>query len=75
MFFYWLVSGFVFFFKKYQYRYFTSAIQRFWRRSFTIFWAIEGCIFVIFLYLTLNANQEPVYMYDNSQIYKTHLFS
>ncbi len=75
MFFYWLVSGFVFFFKKYQYRYFTSSIQRFWRRSFTIFWAIEGCVFVVFLYLTVNANQEPVYMYDNSQIYKTHLFS
>jgi len=25
--------------------------------------------------LTLNANQEPVYMYDYIQVYKTHLFS
>lgn len=75
MFFYWLVSGFVFFMKKYQYRYFTSAIQRFWRRSFIIFWGIEGFVFLVFLYLTLNSNQEPVFMYDNSQVYKTHLFS
>lgn len=75
MFFYWLISGFVWFFKKYQYRYFTGSIQRFWRRSFIIFWAIEGFLFLIFVYLTLNANQEPVFMYDNSQVYKTHLFS
>ena len=75
MFFYWLISGFVFFVKKYQYRYFTSSLQRFWRRSFIIFWAIEGFLFTIFIYLTLNSNQEPVFMYDNSQVYKTHLFS
>ena len=75
MFFYWLISGFVFFFKKYQFRYFTSSIQRFWRRSYVIFWAIEGFLFCIFIYLTLNANQEPVFMYDESQVYKTHLFS
>ena len=75
MFFYWLVSGFVFFIKKYQYRYFTSSIQRFWRRSFILFWAIEGFLFCIFLYLTINSNNEPVFMYDNSQVYKTHLFS
>lgn len=75
MFFYWLISGFVWFFKKYQYRYYTSSIQRFWRRSFIIFWAIEAFLFCIFVYLTLNASQEPVFMYDNSQVYKNHLFS
>jgi len=75
MFFYWLLSGFVFFVKKYQYRYFTSSIQRFWRRSFVIFWVIEAFLFLIFIYLMLNSNQEPVFMYDNSQVYKTHLFS
>ena len=36
-FFYWLLSGFTFFVKKYQYRYFTSAIQRFWKRTFALF--------------------------------------
>ena len=75
MFFYWLISGFVFFIKKYQYRYFTSSIQRFWRRCFAIFWMLEAYLFMWFLYLTLNANQEPVFMYDNIQVYKTHLFS
>ena len=75
MFFYWLMSGFVFFIKRYNYAKYTSAIQRFWRRSYILFWLIESCVFLVFLYLTLNANQEPVYMYDYIQIYKTHLFS
>ena len=52
-----------------------TAIQRFWRRSLIIFWAIEGCLFVTFLYLILNANQEPVYVYDNVQVFKTHFYS
>lgn len=75
MFFYWLISGFVFFIKKYQYGKFTSAIQRFWRRTFIIFWALETFLFLIFLYLVLNASNEPVYMYDLIQLNKTHLFS
>lgn len=75
MFFYWLISGFVFFIKKYQYRYYTSSIQRFWRRCFAIFWMLEGYLFLCYLFLTLNANEEPVFMYDNIQVYKTHLFS
>lgn len=75
MFFYWLISGFVFFIKKYRYAKFTSSNQRFWKRSYILFWLIESCLFVVFLYLTFNANNEPVYMYDFSQIFKTHLFS
>lgn len=74
-FFYLLISGFVFFIKKYQYRLYTSAIQRFWRRSLFIFWAIEGSLFICFIYFILNANQEPVHVYDNIQIYKTHFYS
>jgi hypothetical protein len=73
--FYLLISGFVFFIKKYQYRLYTTAIQRFWRRSLIIFWAIEASLFITFVYLMLNANQEPVYTYDNIQIYKTHFYS
>lgn len=75
MFFYWLVSGFVFFIKKYQYGRFTSSIQRFWKRTYIIFWIIEASTFAVFLYLTINATSEPVYMYDQAKIYKTHLFS
>lgn len=73
--FYLLISGFVFFIKKYQYRLYTSSIQRFWRRTLIIFWAIEGSLFICFVYFILNANQEPVYVYDNIQIYKTHFYS
>ena len=73
--FYLLFSGFVFFIKKYQYRLFTSVIQRFWRRSLIIFWAIEGSLFTCFVYLIFNASQEPIHTYDNIQIYKTHFYS
>jgi hypothetical protein len=73
--FYLLISGFVFFIKHYQYRLYTSVIQRFWRRTLIIFWAIEGSLFTCFFYLIINASQEPIYMYDNIQIYKTHFYS
>jgi hypothetical protein len=73
--FYLLISGFVFFYKKYQYRLYTSAIQRFWRRTLIIFWAIEGSLFICFVYLIFNASQEPLHVYDNIQIYKTHFYS
>jgi hypothetical protein len=75
MFVYWLLSGFVFFIKKYQYSKFTSVIQRFWKRTYALFWALETFVFLIFFYLTLNASEEPVYMYDQMKLYKTHLFS
>ena len=75
MYFYWLMSGFVFFVKKYQYSKFTSVIQRFWKRTFILFWMIEGSLVLVFIFLTLNASTEPMYMYDQIQVYKTHLFS
>ena len=75
MFSYWLLSGFIFFIKKYQYSKFTSVIQRFWKRSYILFWVIESGVFLVFFYLTLNAAEEPVYMYDQIKLFKTHLFS
>jgi hypothetical protein len=75
MFAYWLLSGFVFFIKKYQFSKFTSAIQRFWRRSYILFWLIEFSLFSVFFYLTLNSNNESWYMYDQLQVFKTGLFS
>lgn len=75
MLFYWLISGFVFFFKKYQYGKYTSAIQRFWKRSFILFWLLETCLLSVFIYLTFIASQESFFMFDQIQIYKTHLFS
>jgi hypothetical protein len=73
--FYWLFSGFTFFLKKYRYRYFTSSLQRFWKRCYAIFWMLEFFLFFIYFYLTFMASQEPFLMYDNAQIFKTHLFS
>nr|QBI37904.1 Ymf68 [Tetrahymena rostrata]QGS65283.1 Ymf68 [Tetrahymena rostrata] len=75
MFLYWLISGFVFFIKKYQYSRFTAAIQRFWKRTYIIFWLIEAGTFSVFFYLTLNSSSEPVYMYDQIKIFKNNLFS
>lgn len=75
MFSYWLLSGFVFFVKKYQFGKYTSVIQRFWRRSYILFWLLEACLFIVFFYLTINSAAEPFYMYDQIQIFKTRLFS
>jgi hypothetical protein len=75
MFVYWLLSGFVYFIKKYQYSKYTSVVQRFWKRSFILFWVLETFLFLIYFYLTLNATEEPVYMYDQMKLYKSHLFS
>ena len=73
--FYWIISGFVFFFKKYQYGKFTSVIQRFWKRTLILFWLIEGGLLLVFVFLILNSN---VYLYNGvnqMQIFQTHLFS
>ena len=75
MFVYWLLSGFVYFIKKYQYSKYTSVVQRFWKRSFILFWVLETFLFLVYFYLTLNATEEPVYMYDQMKLYKSHLFS
>ena len=75
MFVYWIISGFVFFFKKYQFGKYTTSIQRFWRRTYILFWMIEGGTFLVFLFFTLNSSQESFYMYDQINIFKTHLYS
>jgi len=75
MFSYWLLSGFVFFFKKYQFSRYTTSIQRFWRRTYILFWLIEGSTFIVFLFFTINASQEPFYMFDQISIFKSHLYS
>ena len=67
---YLLISGFVFFLKKYKYAKYTTATHRFWRRCLSIFWALEGYLFLVFLYLTIYSNQEPFFMYDNIQAFK-----
>lgn len=72
---YWLISGFVFFIKKYKFGKFTSAIQRFWRRSYILFWLIECSLFAVFIYLAINASQEVPYTFDVLQLDKMRLYS
>ena len=72
---YLLLSGFVFFLKRYNFSKFTTVISRFWKRSFNLFWLLEGFIFVCFIYLTLNSSSEITYFYDYQSLFKTHLFS
>lgn len=75
MLYFWLMSGFNFFLKRYQYGKFTSQIQRFWKRTNTYFWLIEGFLLLIFFYYYLNSAQEPTYMYDYSALNQEYLIS
>lgn len=73
MLYFWLMSGFNFFLKRYQYGKFTSQIQRFWKRTNTYFWLIEGFLMLLFFYYYLNSSQEPLYMYDYSAVNQEYL--
>lgn len=75
MMYFWLMSGFNFFLKRYQYGKFTSQIQRFWKRTNTSFWLIEGFLILLFFYYYLNSSQEPTYMYDYSGLNQEYLIS
>ena len=65
---YLLISTFNSFLIKYRFGKFTSAIQRFWKRTGMIFWLLEGFLFLIFFYYFLNSSQEPLYMFDYSSL-------
>jgi hypothetical protein len=65
---YLLMSTFNSFLIKYKYGKFTSAIQRFWKRTGMVFWLIEGFLFLLFFYYFLNSSQEPLYMFDYSAL-------
>lgn len=76
MLFFWLMSGFNFFLKRYRFGKFTSAIQRFWKRTNTYFWIVEGYLFLLFFYYYLNSSQEVLYFVDDinlSQNFITNL--
>lgn len=66
--FFWLMSGFNFFIKRAKFGKFTARLQRFWKHAFVSFWAIEGFLFSLFFYYYLNSSQEPLYMYDRSNL-------
>lgn len=72
---FWLFSSFNFFLKRYKYGKFTSATQRFWKRTNAYFWIIEGFLFFLFFYYFLNSSQEPLYFYDESALNQNHLLN
>ncbi len=65
---YLLMSTFNSFLIKYKYGKYTSAIQRFWKRTGIVFWLVEGFLFLLFFYYFLNSSQEPLYMFDYSSL-------
>lgn len=73
IFYYLLMSSFNNFLVKYRFGKFTSAIQRFWKRTGMIFWLIEGFLFLLFFYYFLNSSQEPLYMFDYSNLNQEYL--
>lgn len=73
--FFWLMSGFNFFLKRYRFGKFTSAIQRFWKRTNTYFWMIEGFLFCLFFYYYINSSQEVYYFFDESNLNQNLLTS
>lgn len=66
---YWLLSIFIFLYKKSQIGIYTSIIQRFWKRALYLFWLLELFLFIIYLFLTLISPQEPLYMQDMFYMY------
>lgn len=66
---YWLLSIFIFLYKKSQIGVYTSIIQRFWKRALYLFWILELFLFIIYLFLTLISPQEPLYMQDMFYLY------
>lgn len=70
---YWFISIFLFISKKNLYGKFTSTIQRFWKRSFFLFWSIEIFLFCIYLFLICNNPEETFYVLDFNKLNKTYL--
>lgn len=73
--FFWLMSGFNFFIKRYKYGKFTGAIQRFWKRTNSYFWLIEGFLFSLFFYYYLNSSQDVFYFVDEANLNQNFLTS
>lgn len=67
---YWVASIFVFLWKRSLYSSYTTVIQRYWKRSFYLFWVLEGFLFSIYIYLVLVAPTEVEWLLD--QPYSFH---
>ena len=61
---YILINLWYYFINIYKFSSYTSSVQRFWKRTFSLFWVIEGFLFLIFLYLWLISPQETSVFLD-----------
>jgi len=67
---YWLASIFMYLYNTSRFGRFTTAINRFWRRSFMLFWIIEGFLFLIYIYLVLNCAIETEWLAEQTQLFQ-----
>jgi len=72
---YWFISIFFFLIKKSYLGKFSSVLQRFWKRSFMLFWSIEIFLFLIYLFLICNNPEETFYMLDFNKLNKILLIN
>lgn len=61
---YTLISSFIFLNKSYSSGKYTTQVQRFWKRSYILFWLIEIFLFIFFSYLLLTHFKESFYFLD-----------
>ena len=59
--------------KYYVFNKYTSVIQRFWKRSFSVFWSLEITLFFIYIYLMIISPAEYNYQYLNQKEYQSNL--
>lgn len=67
---YWVISIFLFLFKKHEYSSYTTVIQRFWKRTLSLFWSLELFLFGIYLYLILLNAKEVSWLFDHQSLYQ-----
>lgn len=68
---YWIVSIFVFLFKRSLYTSYTVVIQRYWKRALYLFWVLELFLFSIYVYLILVASTEVEWLLDQPQLFNS----
>lgn len=64
--FYFFLNTWFYFYNIYRYSKYTSVIQRFWKRTYMLFWLIEFFLFAIYIYLYFISPSEGYYFYSSS---------
>lgn len=70
---YFFINIWFYFYNIYSFSKYTSSVQRFWKRTFMLFWVIEFFLFSIFLYLLFISPEEPYYTYSSTKSNYTQL--